>query len=107
MQHCKAMESLIELCDLIAQDPSQFADKLAWICGQCPPIDSVRAGSLRVSRSQLNAVLATARFLSKCSSFDDMRPKPGFLGFLGRFRILSLNLFGRSRLESLRSLRIS
>ncbi|CAK9150245.1 unnamed protein product [Ilex paraguariensis] len=34
------MESLIELCDLIAQNLSQFADKLAWICGRCPPIDS-------------------------------------------------------------------
>ncbi|CAK9143185.1 unnamed protein product [Ilex paraguariensis] len=42
------MESLIELWDLIAQNPSQFADKLAWICGRCPPIDSVPAGSLRV-----------------------------------------------------------
>ncbi|CAK9151460.1 unnamed protein product [Ilex paraguariensis] len=59
IQHCKAMESMIELCDLIAQNPSQFADKLAWICGRCPPIDSV---------------LATARFLSKCPNFDDMRP---------------------------------
>ncbi|CAK9173243.1 unnamed protein product [Ilex paraguariensis] len=75
------MESLIELCDLIAQNPSQFADKLAWICGRCPPIDSVPAGSLRVSRSQLIAVLATARFLFKCSSFDGMRPKPAVLGF--------------------------
>ncbi|CAK9170038.1 unnamed protein product [Ilex paraguariensis] len=58
-KHCNAMESMIELCDLIAQNPSQFADKLAWICGRCPPIDSV---------------LATARFLSKCPNFDDMRP---------------------------------
>ncbi|CAK9172101.1 unnamed protein product [Ilex paraguariensis] len=79
------MESLIELCDLIAQNPSQFADKLAWICGRCPPIDSVPAGSLRVSRSQLNAVLATARFLSKCPNFDDTRPKSAVLGF---FRLI-------------------
>ncbi|CAK9140676.1 unnamed protein product [Ilex paraguariensis] len=62
------MELLIELCDLIAHRPSQFADKLAWICGRCPPVEF-----LRVSGSQLHAVLATA-------NFGDMMPKPAVLG---------------------------
>ncbi|XP_068668107.1 phosphatidylinositol 4-kinase alpha 1-like isoform X2 [Aristolochia californica] len=54
------MESLTELCDLIAQNPVAFGDKLAWLCSRCP-----QAGSQRLSRSHLHALLATARFLSK------------------------------------------
>ncbi|KAL3538950.1 hypothetical protein ACH5RR_002316 [Cinchona calisaya] len=75
------MNSLIELCDLIAQYPSQFAEKLACICGRCPSAESFLTGNPRVSRSQLNAVLAVARFLSKCPNYDDQRPKSLVLAF--------------------------
>lgn len=75
------MESLIELCDLIAEKPKQFADKLVWICGRCPSAESLLTGSPRVSRSQLNAVLAVARFLSKCPNYDDQRPKSLIIAF--------------------------
>ncbi|KAK2665282.1 hypothetical protein Ddye_003856 [Dipteronia dyeriana] len=61
------MEALLELCDLIAQNPKLFPEKLAWICNRCPQSDLLSSGSSRVSRTHLNAVLAVARFLSKCS----------------------------------------
>ncbi|GLT98070.1 hypothetical protein SLE2022_155940 [Rubroshorea leprosula] len=76
------MEALVELCDLIAKNPKQFADKLAWICGRCPQPESLLVGSPRVSRSQLNAVLAVARFLSKCPDYTDNRVKSVVLEFL-------------------------
>jgi len=76
------MEALIELCDLIAQNPSQFSEKLSWICGKCPPPEYLSAGSPRVSRSQLNAVLAVSRFLSKCHDSSDLRPKSVVVEFL-------------------------
>ncbi|KAI4298362.1 hypothetical protein L6164_031933 [Bauhinia variegata] len=76
------MEALIELCDLVAQNPVQFADKLSWICDKCPPPESLSAGSPKVSRSQLNAVLAVARFLSKCPDSADLRPKSLVAEFL-------------------------
>ncbi|XP_027354041.1 phosphatidylinositol 4-kinase alpha 1 isoform X3 [Abrus precatorius] len=76
------MEALIELCDLIAQNPSQFSDKLSWICDKCPPPEYLSAGSPRVSRSQLNAVLAVSRFLSNCPDSTDLRPKSVVLEFL-------------------------
>lgn len=69
------MEPLIELCDLIAQKPDQFADKLTWMCGRCIQPESLLAGSPRVSRAQLNAVVALARFLSKCPNHTDQRPE--------------------------------
>lgn len=75
------MEALIELCDIIAQNPSQFSDKISWICSLCPPSDSLIAGSHRISKSQLNAVLAVARFLSKCSGPVDPRFKSVVLEF--------------------------
>ncbi|KAF8390317.1 hypothetical protein HHK36_024842 [Tetracentron sinense] len=76
------MEALIELCDLIAQKPVQLSEKLAWICSRCPPPGYLLAGSPRVTRSQLNAVLAIARFLSKCPNQTDLRPKSAVLEFL-------------------------
>ncbi|KAG5044697.1 hypothetical protein AAZV13_06G012100 [Glycine max] len=76
------MEALIELCDLIAQNPSQFSDKLSWICDKCPLPEYLSAGSPRVSRSQLNAVLAVSRFLSNCPDSADLRPKSVVLEFL-------------------------
>lgn len=75
------MEALIELCDLIANNPNQFSDKLAWICNRCPQPDLLLAGSPRVTRSQLNAVLAVARFLSKCGEEPDSRAKSLVLEF--------------------------
>lgn len=75
------MESLTELCDLIAQNPVQFSEKLAWICGRCPPAEALLVGSPRVSRSQLNATLAVARFLSKCPNHSDEMPKSLLLAF--------------------------
>ncbi|CAA0807594.1 Phosphatidylinositol 4-kinase alpha 1 [Striga hermonthica] len=75
------MESLMELCDLIAQNPVQFPDKITWICSRCPPAESLLVGSPVVSRSQLHAVLAVARFLSKCPSSDQEAPKSLILAF--------------------------
>lgn len=72
----------MELCDLIAEKPAQFREKLGWICNRCPPSDSLLSGSPRVSRSQLNAILAIARFVSKCPDHDDLRPQLTVLEFI-------------------------
>ncbi|XP_021731625.1 LOW QUALITY PROTEIN: phosphatidylinositol 4-kinase alpha 1-like [Chenopodium quinoa] len=76
------MEALTELCDLIAKNPEQFKEKLGWICGRCPSYESPSSGSLRISRSQLNAVLAVARFLSQCPNLPDNRPRDVVVEFL-------------------------
>ncbi|KAH7684907.1 Phosphatidylinositol kinase protein [Dioscorea alata] len=57
------MEALTELCDLIAQNPSLLADKLAWICTRCPPPTTPR-----LTRSHVHALLTLARLLSKTPS---------------------------------------
>ncbi|KAI3446087.1 hypothetical protein Pfo_002752 [Paulownia fortunei] len=75
------MESLVELCDLIVQNPTQFSEKIAWICSRCPPAESLLIGSPVVSRSQLHAILAVARFLSKCPNSDHETPKSLLLAF--------------------------
>ncbi|GER42249.1 phosphatidylinositol 4-kinase family protein [Striga asiatica] len=75
------MESLMELCDLIAQNPAQFPEKFAWIRSRCPPAESLLGGSPAVSRSQLHAVLAVARFLSKCPNSDQESTKLLTLAF--------------------------
>ncbi|XP_077217572.1 phosphatidylinositol 3- and 4-kinase family protein [Tasmannia lanceolata] len=85
------MEALIELCDLVAQNPDAFSDKLAWICSRCPPSATLLAGSPRLTRSHLNALLATARFLSKCPNNTDPRPKSALLEFLRSLPISSFN----------------
>uniref|UniRef100_A0A7N0T3D3 1-phosphatidylinositol 4-kinase n=1 Tax=Kalanchoe fedtschenkoi TaxID=63787 RepID=A0A7N0T3D3_KALFE len=78
------MDALLELCDLIAQNPAQFGEKLGWICGRCPPSELLMSGSPRVTRSQLNAVLAVARFLSRSPSSGaaDSRARLVVLEFL-------------------------
>ncbi|KAI3901545.1 hypothetical protein MKW92_021504 [Papaver armeniacum] len=79
------MEPLIELCDLIVQNPSQFTSKLSWICGRCPQPGggSHSNASMKVTRSQLNAVLAISRFISKCPNEEaELRPKSLLLEFL-------------------------
>ncbi|XP_071729991.1 phosphatidylinositol 4-kinase alpha 1-like isoform X2 [Rutidosis leptorrhynchoides] len=76
------MEALTELCDLIAQNPSQFPDKIAWMCNRCPQSDSLQPGSNRITRSQLNAILITARFISKCCNYKDSRPRTIVLDFI-------------------------
>ncbi|KAL0536256.1 hypothetical protein IC582_025199 [Cucumis melo] len=76
------MEALLELSDLIAQNPSAFFEKLSWICSRCPPPDALLSDSPRVSRSQLNAVLAIARFLSKSADSVEPRPKAVVLEFI-------------------------
>ncbi|XWS63050.1 hypothetical protein CRYUN_Cryun06bG0063500 [Craigia yunnanensis] len=76
------MESMIELCDIIAKSPQHFSDKISWICCRCPQPESLLGGSPRVSRSQLNAVLGVARFLSKCPHFTDNHPKSVILEFI-------------------------
>lgn len=75
------MDSYTELCDLIAQSPEQFSEKLLWICGRCPSEQVLLGGSPRVSRSHLNAILAISRFLSKCPKYNDERPKSLVLAF--------------------------
>lgn len=86
-----AMEALIELCDLIAQNPALFSEKLSWICSRCPPSEVFLAGSPAISRSQLNAVLAVARLLSKCPDSVGLRPKSVVIEFI-RSIPLSFNL---------------
>ncbi|KAG8364319.1 hypothetical protein BUALT_Bualt19G0116400 [Buddleja alternifolia] len=75
------MDSLMELCDLVSQNPTQFCDKIAWICGRCPPAESLLIGIPRVSRFQLNAMLAIARFVSKCVDCDQEAAKSMLLAF--------------------------
>lgn len=74
---------MIELCDLIAENPAQLGEKLAWICGRCPPAETLGGSTPRVSvsRSQLNAILAVARFLSKCPNHSYETPKSVVLAF--------------------------
>ncbi|KAL9269069.1 Phosphatidylinositol 4-kinase alpha 1-like protein [Drosera capensis] len=76
------MEALTELCDLIAQNPTQFSEKVSWICSRCPSPESLSSGSPRVTRSQLNALLATARLLSNAPHSHDRRPHTALLHFL-------------------------
>lgn len=71
----------MELCDLIAQNPAQFRNKIAWLCSRCPPAESLMTGSPTVSRSQLHAILAVARFLSKCPNSEHETPKSLILAF--------------------------
>lgn len=70
------MEALTELCDLVAQNPTLFADKLSWICSRCPP-----PSAPRLTRAHLNSLLTLARFLSKCSS-SPPTSRPPLLDFL-------------------------
>ncbi|KAL4281053.1 hypothetical protein GQ457_03G003850 [Hibiscus cannabinus] len=76
------MDPMIELCDIIAKRPDQFRDKLAWICGRSPQPENLQNDSPRASRSQLNAVIAVARFLSKCPHSKDDRPISVLLEFI-------------------------
>ncbi|GAB2267297.1 Phosphatidylinositol 4-kinase alpha 1 [Dionaea muscipula] len=76
------MEALTELCDLIAKNPTQFSEKVTWICNRCPSPESLSSGSPRVSRSQLNAVLSVARLVSRCPNSADQRPQTAVLDFL-------------------------
>ncbi|KAJ0229393.1 Phosphatidylinositol 4-kinase alpha 1 [Hirschfeldia incana] len=76
------MEALTELCDIIAENPKQFSEKLAWICGRCPQTEWLLADSPRVSRSHLNAVLAVARIISKNPDSTDNRAKSVVTDFL-------------------------
>ncbi|CAN1255641.1 Phosphatidylinositol 4-kinase alpha 1 [Linum perenne] len=82
------MDPLMELCELIAKNPTQFSDKLTWLCNRCPQPEALLGGSPRVSRSQLNAVLAVARFLSLGTPDEsvDLRPKSIVLEFLHAIR---------------------
>lgn len=76
------MEALTELCDLIAKNPTKLKEKLSWICGRCPSHEFLSSGSPKISRSQLNAVLAVSRFLSQCSNLSDNRPRDVVVEFL-------------------------
>ncbi|XP_074313304.1 phosphatidylinositol 4-kinase alpha 1 [Silene latifolia] len=76
------MESLTKLCDVIAEKPLQFTDKLAWICSRCPSPEFLATGSPRITRTHLNSILAISRFLSLCSSPPDSRPKDVVIDFL-------------------------
>ncbi|CAH1425938.1 unnamed protein product [Lactuca virosa] len=76
------MEALTELCDLISHNPNQYSAKITWICKRCPAPESLLSGSPRISRFQLNALLATARFISKCPNYDDSSPRNTVLEFI-------------------------
>ncbi|KAK7849419.1 phosphatidylinositol 4-kinase alpha 1 [Quercus suber] len=70
------MEAMTELCDLVAQNPTQFSDKLSWICNGCPQPDSLLSGSPpRVSRSQLNAILAHQQWYRSFGQYHVTGPK--------------------------------
>ncbi|CAK9145840.1 unnamed protein product [Ilex paraguariensis] len=73
------MESMIELCDLIAQNPSQFADKLAWIWGRCPPIDSSFVSDSIASYDFLSYMnkaseLSSDFAIGRCGNFPPILP---------------------------------
>ncbi|KAL0376136.1 UNVERIFIED_CONTAM: Phosphatidylinositol 4-kinase alpha 1 [Sesamum calycinum] len=63
------------------ENPTQFAGKIAWLCSRCPPAELLFVGSPRVSRSQLNAVLAVSRFLSKCVNTELETARSAILAF--------------------------
>ncbi|KAF3674616.1 Phosphatidylinositol 3- and 4-kinase family protein, ALPHA isoform 3 [Capsicum annuum] len=76
------MESIMELVDVIAENPTIFADKLVWICSRCPAEQPSR-----VSRYQLYAVLAVAPFLSKCPNHsNELLPRSVLLAFYRSIR---------------------
>ncbi|GLJ12893.1 hypothetical protein SUGI_0199940 [Cryptomeria japonica] len=65
------MDALTELCDIMAQDGQIAGSKIGWIYSRCPQLGYFRPGSsVRVTHSQLNAVLAMARFLSASSNLE-------------------------------------
>ncbi|CAK9154863.1 unnamed protein product [Ilex paraguariensis] len=104
------MESMIELCDLIAQNPSQFADKLAWICGRCPPIDSSFVSDSIASYDFLSYMnkaseLSSDFAIGRCGFTEELvsTTPEASSSCLGRFRILLPNLFCHSRLEAIQS----
>ncbi|XP_076897528.1 phosphatidylinositol 4-kinase alpha 1-like [Bidens hawaiensis] len=76
------MEALTELCDLISKNPNQYSSKIAWIYKRCPPPESLLSDSPRISRVQLHALLATARFISQCLNYDDPSPRKTVLEFI-------------------------
>nr|XP_043623129.1 phosphatidylinositol 4-kinase alpha 1-like [Erigeron canadensis] len=76
------MEALTELCDLISKNPNQYSNKISWICKRCPQPESLLSASPRISRFQLNAVLATARFISQCPNYNDTNPRKTVLEFI-------------------------
>lgn len=76
------MEALAELCDIIAQNPSQFSEKLSWICGRCPQPELLNGEFPRVSRTQLNAVLAVSRIISRSPDSVDNWAKSVVIEFL-------------------------
>ncbi|KAK1358712.1 1-phosphatidylinositol 4-kinase [Heracleum sosnowskyi] len=76
------MEALRELCELICENPVRFSDKLEWICGRCPTSDVYLGQCPRVTRSQLDAVLAVALFVSKCPNYDECKTKLAVFEFL-------------------------
>ncbi|KAK1314225.1 Phosphatidylinositol 4-kinase alpha [Acorus calamus] len=64
------MDPLVELVDLIVQDPSQkhLSEKLTWICSRCP---SSASPSAPLTHSHLKSILAVSRFLSKSPEPSD------------------------------------
>ncbi|XP_071689006.1 phosphatidylinositol 4-kinase alpha 1-like [Rutidosis leptorrhynchoides] len=76
------MEALTECIDLIIKNPNQYSCKIAWLCKRCPSSESLLSGCPCISRSQLNAVLATARFISLCHNYDDTNPRMTVLAFI-------------------------
>nr|GEZ23782.1 phosphatidylinositol 4-kinase alpha 1 [Tanacetum cinerariifolium] len=68
------MEALTELCDLIAQTPTQFPDKIQRLLNRSTPNPNP---SQPTTRSYLNSILITSRFVSKCGShYNSTNPKP-------------------------------
>ncbi|GAA0144332.1 hypothetical protein LIER_35908 [Lithospermum erythrorhizon] len=96
------MEALMELCDLIVENAVEFGEKLSWMCGRCPPPE-IQLG--RVTRSQLNAILAVSRFLSKSKASWMGVPNRFVSRFIGRFLLPSPPPFGPNHLPTIRSYR--
>lgn len=79
--NCVVMDALNELCELICENPVRFSDKLAWICARCPTSELFLGQFPRVTRSQLDAVIAVALFVPKCPNYDECKAKVAVFEF--------------------------
>ncbi|CAH2077348.1 unnamed protein product [Thlaspi arvense] len=57
---------LTELCDIIAENPKQFSENLAWICGRCPQTESANPKSTDNQKLKIDSKLQhQVRFLGE------------------------------------------
>uniref|UniRef100_A0A0D6QSE9 1-phosphatidylinositol 4-kinase n=1 Tax=Araucaria cunninghamii TaxID=56994 RepID=A0A0D6QSE9_ARACU len=68
------MDALTELCDVMAENAEIAGAKIGWIFSRCPPPGYFKVSQPRVTISQLNALLALARFLAQTKSLPNAGP---------------------------------